>query len=185
VVSPGASGGYRRAMAARQMRSTVAALLVAGALLLVACGGSSKGGGVSHAGFVAKADAVCQSIARESKPTNDAIQALINSSGSFTSRLKKSPPLLRKTLALQTSKVKRIERLQRPKGDEARIAQIVAAGKAELGDLRKAIPIAVRGDLADFIDFATDETGHRGKVEQLGVDYGIRDDCFTLPVTLG
>lgn len=169
----------------RRLRSLLGALLVAAALIVGACGGSSKGTGVSHADFVTKADAVCQSIARESKSTDDAIQALIDSSGSFTSRLKKSPPLLRKTLALQTSKVQRIEGLQRPKGDEARIAQLVAAGRAELGDLRKAIPIAERGDLADFIDFATDATGHRGRVEQLGVDYGIRDDCFTLPVTLG
>lgn len=169
----------------RPLRPILAAVLVAAAPALAACGGSSGAGGVSHADFVSKADAVCQQIARESKPTNAALQALIDSSGSFTSRLKKSPPLLRKTLALQTSKVKRIERLERPKGDTAKIAALLAAARAELGDLRRAIPIAVRGDLADFIDFATDATGHRGKVEQLGVDYGIRDDCFTLPVTLG
>jgi hypothetical protein len=168
-----------------RLRPLAAGLFVASALLVAACGGSSEDKGISHADYVKKIDAICDSISRESAATNRGLQALVDGSGTYTSRLEKSVPLLRKTLRFQTSKVERFERVTPPKKDVAKVKQITTAARAFLGELRDIIPNARKGDLPSFIDFATDASGNRGKVERLGVDYGIKDDCFTLPIKFG
>ncbi len=169
----------------RCARPLLVGLLAAAALVLGACGGSSADKGISQADYVKKIDAICSDVARESADTNRGLQALVNGSGTYTSRLEKSVPLLRDTLRLQTSKVRRFEQVQPPTKDVARVKEITAAARAALGDLRDIIPKARTGDLPSFIDFATDASGNRGKVERLGVDYGIKDDCFTLPISFG
>lgn len=167
---------------ARRAPHLVVAVAVACATLLAACGASKQPAGISHAEYVKRIDAICTDIARRSAATNRGLQALIDANGSFESRLKKAAPLLRTTLRLQTSKVERFERVAVPKGGEAEVHLITTNAKGFLGDLRKAIPVAARGDLPDFIDFVTDASGNRSRVERYGVDYGIRDDCFTLPI---
>lgn len=165
-----------------RLRPLIAGLLVASALGVAACGGSSGPKGISRADFVKKIDGICDSVARQSAPTNRGLQALVDGSGTYTSRLEKSVPLLRETLRYQTSKVERFERVTPPKNDVAKVKQITTAARAFLDELRDIIPKARTGDLPSFIDFATDASGNRGKVEQLGVDYGIKDACFTLPI---
>ncbi len=167
-----------------RLRLFAAGLLVASALLVGACG-SSADKGISRAEYVKRIDAICSDIARRSAATNRGLQALVDGSGTYTSRLEKSVPLLRDTLRLQTSKVERFERVTPPTKDVAKVKEITTVARAFLGELRDIIPNARRGDLPSFIDFATDASGNRGKLERLGVDYGIKDECFTLPIKFG
>jgi hypothetical protein len=177
------SGGYLRDMTARR---TLTAILVAGATALGACGGSDKAkdDGPTRPQYIAQVDALCQKIMRESAPTNRKLQALVNASGSYTSRLKRSPPLLRTTLKLQTRKLSQFKAIDPPKKDVAQIKQLETAADATLQQLRDAIGIAERGDLKAFIDIAFDSNGARAKAERLGTTYGFRKDCFTVPVDL-
>jgi hypothetical protein len=168
-----------------RLRLPLVGALVAAALVLVACGGSGEDKGISRADYVKKINGICDSVARQSADTNRALQALVDGSGTYTSRLKKAVPLIRETLRYQTSKVERFERVEPPKKDVAKVKEITTTARAFLKELRDIIPKAREGDLPSFIDFATDASGNRGKVERLGVDYGIKDACFTLPIKFG
>jgi len=169
------------------MRSMLTAVLLATAAALGACGGDSEKAadkGPTRPEYIAEVDALCQKITRQSAPTNRKLQALVNASGTYTSRLKRSPPLLRTTLKLQTSKLEQFKAIEPPATDKAQIQELSTAAEATLQQLRDAIGIAERGDLKEFIDIAFDEDGARAKAERLGTTYGFRKDCFTVPVDL-
>lgn len=167
-------------------RATCCALLLVALAGLAACGGSGtpKANGVTHASYVKEVDALCMRVSVRSQPVNRKIQGLIDGDGSLVARLKAGAPLLAQTYRLQLAKLKRFKGFAQPPGDRGAIADITSAAEGALKDLHGAIAIAARGDLASFVDFATDATGNRSKVERLGDDYGLRDDCFTLPVKL-
>jgi hypothetical protein len=174
-------------MSPARARTTLLAILVAAATLLVACGGGSdskKAAGPTRPAYIAEVDALCQKVARQSRPTNRKLQALVNASGTYASRLKKSTPLLQKTYALQKSKLDGFRGITPPAKDQAQIKQVIAASSAALEEFRGAIPIAERGDLKAFIDIAFDANGTRAKAERLGTDYGFRADCFAVPIDL-
>ncbi|MEA2191119.1 MAG: hypothetical protein QOI73_1240 [Solirubrobacteraceae bacterium] len=177
------AGGYLRDMTAR---STLTAFLVVCATALGACGDSEKAAdkGPTRPQYIADVNALCQKITRQSAPTNRKLQALVNASGTYTDRLKRSPPLLRTTLRLQTRKLEQFKAIEPPRKDVAQIKEITTASQAVLAQLRDAIDIAERGDLKEFIDIAFDENGARAKAERLGTTYGLRADCFTVPVDL-
>lgn len=165
-------------------------LLVAAAALLAACGGggdseAKKDDGPTRPEYVAEVDALCKQVTRRSRPTNRKIQALVNASGSFSSRLKKSTPLLRKTYALQKGKLDDFEAIEPPASDRAQIDAVIAASSQALEEFRGGIPVAQRGDLKAFIDIAFDANGTRAKAERLGTTYGFAADCFAIPIDLG
>ncbi len=169
------------------MRTILTAILLATATALGACGGDSEEAadkGPTRPEYIAEVNALCQKTTRESAPTNRKLQALVDASGSYTSRLKRSPPLLRTTLELQTQKLTQFKAIDPPKKDVAQIRELMTAADATLQQLRDAIGIAERGDLKAFIDIAFDENGSRAKAERLGTTYGFRKDCFTVPVDL-
>ena len=173
-------------MLTRCTRLLPLAILVGAAALLGGCGGSGKAkdDGPTRPQYIAKVDALCQKITRQSAPTNRKLQALVNAGGSFTSRLKRSPPLLRTTLTLQKRKLSQFKAIEAPKKDVAQIKELETAADATLQQLRDAIGIAERGDLKAFIDIVFDANGARAKAERLGTTYGFRKDCFTVPVDL-
>ena len=159
--------------------------MLVGATALGACGGDSDEAadkGPTRPAYIADVDALCQRIARQSAPTNRKLQQLVNGSGSYTSRLKRSPPFLRTTLELQTRKLRQFKAIKPPSKDVAQIKEVSTASEAVLAQLREAIAIAERGDLKEFIDIVFDENGARAKAERLGTTYGFRKDCFTVPV---
>jgi hypothetical protein len=176
-------GRHARALLA----CTVAACtLVACALLVAACGGGSKQDkGVSRKQYVAEVDALCRKVTLQSRPVDRRLQALVDASGSFASRLRRAAPLLRRTYDAQSAKLERFKRIESPVADRARIKQLTVAAEAALRDLHDALPAAERGDLPPIIDLVTDASGARGRAERLGADYGLRDDCFTPPITIG
>lgn len=178
------AGGYLRGMTARR---PLTAILLGAATALGACGGGSDEPaqkGPTRAEYVADVNALCQEVTRQSEPTNRKLQALVNASGSYTSRLKRSPPLLRTTLKLQTDKLEQFKAIEPPSKDVAQIKELSTAADATLRQLQKAIGIAERGDLKAFIDIVFDEDGSRARAERLGTTYGFRADCFTVPVDL-
>jgi hypothetical protein len=179
-MAPSRPDRYARAAA-------LAAMLVAATLLIAACGGGSKNkhAGISHADYVARVDALCKRVARQSKPINEQLQALVDGSGTFKSRLLRAAPLLHRTYAIQSSKLKRFKRIASPPNDRADVHAIEVVAAGALKDLHDGLPAADSGDLADFIDVALDATGNRAKVERLGTQYGFRSDCFTVPIKLG
>jgi hypothetical protein len=170
----------------RLARALLAGALVACALLVAACGGASKQDkGVSRKHYVAEVDALCREVARRSRPIDRRLQALADASGTFTSRLRKAAPLLRRTYDAQAGKLERFKRIESPVADRARIRQLTVAAEAALKDLHDALPAADRGDLPPIIDLVTDASGARGRAERLGADYGLRADCFTPPIKIG
>ncbi len=163
-------------------------MLVALALALGACGGedeAKKEPQITRPQYIAQVNALCKKTTEQSRSTNRKIQALIEGSGSFASRLRKGAPLLRKTYKAQSAKFARFKQLEPPPADRAQIQRLTVAAQRALNDLRDALPAADRGDLPPIIDLATDASGARTRAERLGVTYGFREDCFGLPVSLG
>jgi hypothetical protein len=177
--------GYLRDMAPRRV---LALLLVAATPLLGACGGDDKSkaanNGPTRPQYIAEVNALCSKVTRDSRPTIRKIQALIEGSGSYSSRLRKGAPLLRDTYDAQAAKLADFKKIAPPKKDVVQIRQLTVAAEGALGDLRDALPAADKGDLPPIIDLATDASGNRAKVERLGVTYGFQEDCFGLPVKL-
>lgn len=178
---------------ARTRSPRLALVLVAAvaciAMVLCACGGGGGAGksadnGISRPEYVKKIDAICKRSARESKPTFDGLQALVDATGTYKSRLIKATPLLRTTYKLQSAKLKRFKAVQPPTADRAEVAAITKAADATLAELKRFLPAAAVGDLSKFIDIATDASGERAKVDRLGTDYGLESDCFSLPIKL-
>jgi hypothetical protein len=183
------SAGYVRGVTSSRARTTLLALLVVAAPVLAACGGgdstAKKDQGPTRPAYIAQVDALCKKVTQQSKPTNRKLQALVNASGSYSDRLRRSTPLLRKTYALQKGKLDTFKRVRPPAKDRAQIKALIAAGSKALDELRGGIPIAQRGDLEGFIDIAFDANGTRAQAERLGTTYGFRADCFAVPIDLG
>jgi hypothetical protein len=176
-------------MTSTRARTALPALLVAAAAALAACGGggstAKKDQGPTRPAYIAQVDALCKKVTRQSKPTNRKLQALVDASGSYSDRLRRSTPLLRKTYALQRGKLEAFKRVRPPAKDRARIHALVVASSKALDELRGGIPIAQRGDLKGIIDIAFDANGTRANAERLGTTYGFRKDCFAVPIDLG
>lgn len=176
---------YGRAMTARRM---LAGMLAAVALLATACGGddeAARDDGVTRPQYIAQVDALCKKVTRDSRPINREIQKLLEASGSLSGRLRKGAPLLRRTYQKQKAKLEAFKKIEPPAADRAQIAALTTAAQRALDDLRDALPAADAGDLPPIIDLATDASGARTKAERLGATYGLREDCFGLPVSLG
>ncbi|MEY2514796.1 MAG: hypothetical protein QOJ89_2154 [bacterium] len=176
-------------MAFSRARKLLPAVLAAAAVLPIAgCGGddskSTKDSGITRAEYVKQVNAVCAKTAQQSKPTNRKLQALVDASGSYTSRLKKAAPYLQTTYDLQKSKVDRIKAIDPPQKDKAQVAEVVKASTAALAEFKRGVGIAERGDLKSFIDIAFDANGTRAKAERLGTTYGFNAQCFAVPVDL-
>lgn len=182
---------YRRDMASprpdRHARALLVGTLVACVLLVAACGGggSKQDKGVSRKQYVLEVNALCRKVTQQSGPVARRLQALVEASGSFSSRLRTAAPLLRRTYDAQSGKLARFKRIESPVADRARIKQLTVAAEAALRDLHDALPAAGRGDLPPIIDLVTDASGARARAERLGADYGLRADCFTPPIKLG
>ncbi len=172
-----------------RVRTVSAAMLLAVATLLGACGGggseAKKDTGPTRPAYIAEVNALCAKVTRQSRPTNRRLQALVNATGSFSDRLKKSVPLLRKTYSLQAGKLYDFRRIKPPAKDRAQINAVIAASALALKEFRGGIPIAQRGDLKGFIDIAFDANSTRARAERLGTTYGFREDCFAIPIDLG
>lgn len=170
-------------------RTILVALLVAAASLLAACGGGDSepatDDGPTRPQYIAEVDALCKKTTRASRPTNRKIQALVNGSGTYSSRLMKATPLLQTTYDLQKSKLDGVKSVQPPAADREQVAKVVAASEKALEEFRGGIPIAKRGDLKEFIDVAFDANGSRATAERLGTQYGFAEDCFAIPIDLG
>jgi len=183
----GASSMYGRAMMSRCVRAVLGGMLVVGAMLVVACGGGSgeqEDEGPTRQEYIAEVDALCREVTMESRERNRELQALVDGSGSFASRLRKAAPLLSETYDVQKTKLDRFKRIEPPADDREQIRQVTTAAEAALKQLRDAVPIAERGDLKSFIDVIFDATGARARSERLGTTYGFREDCFTVPIDL-
>jgi hypothetical protein len=170
-------------------RSALLALLFMAAATLAACGAggstAKKDQGPTRPAYIAQVDALCKKVTQRSKPTNRKLQALVDASGSYSDRLRRSTPLLRKTYALQKGKLEAFKRVRPPAKDRAQIHALIVAGSKALDEFRGGIPIAQRGDLKGFIDIAFDANGTRANAERLGTTYGFRADCFAVPIDLG
>ncbi len=166
-----------------------AAVLAGLALALGACGGdedkSSGDNGIKRPQYIAQVDAICKKTSAQSKPSFTKLQALVNASGTYKSRLIKASPILQRVYDLQDEKFQRFKAIEPPTADRAQVAEIRTAAQATLKEFEEFLPAAESGDLEKFIDVATDATGSRARVERLGTTYGFRKDCFSLPVDLG
>jgi hypothetical protein len=175
-------------MAFPRARKLLPAILAAAVLPFAGCGGddsqSAKENGITRAEYIKQVDAICAKTAQESKPTNRKLQALIDASGTYASRLKKAAPHLQTTYDLQKAKVDRIKAIDPPQKDKAQVAEIIKTSTATLGEFQDAVGIAERGDLKGFIDVAFDANGTRAKAERLGTTYGFDAECFAVPVDL-
>ncbi len=164
-------------------------MLVAAAALLAACGGedseAEKDKGPTRPEYIAEVDALCKKTTRASQPTNRKLQALVNGSGTYSSRLKRATPLLQKTYDLQKGKLDGVKSVEPPAADRPQVSKVLAASAKALEEFRGAIPIAQRGDLKEFIDIAFDANGLRQTAERLGTNYGFAEDCFAIPIDLG
>jgi len=166
----------------------LAGMLAALAVLAAGCGGDdepAKKQGVTRPQYIKQVDALCAKTTRDSRSINRRIQALIEGSGTYSSRLRKGAPLLRQTYRKQAAKFAAFKQLEPPAPDRAQIEELTVAAQHALNDLRDALPAADKGDLPPIIDLATDASGARTKAERLGVTYGFRQDCFGLPVSFG
>jgi hypothetical protein len=185
---PLARAGYGRDMARMRPGRLALTATVAGlALALGACGGDDKkssDNGIKRPEYVAKVDAVCKQTTKQSAPSFRKLQALVNASGTYKSRLIKGAPTLRTVYKLQVAKLQRFKAIQPPTADRAQVAKITKAADKTLTEFRNFLPYADRGDLPKLIDIATDASGSRGIVEQLGTTYGFRKDCFSVPLDL-
>ena len=175
-------------MSSTRARTTLIALLLWAAGALGACGGddseAEKDSGPTRPEYIAQVDELCKKVTKASRPTNRKLQALVNGSGTYSSRLKKSTPLLRKTYDLQKGKLEDVRAVPPPQKDRAQINKILATGSKALEEFRRGIPIAQRGDLKNFIDIAFDANGTRATAERLGTQYGFDADCFRIPIEL-
>ena len=170
-------------------RTLLTAIVLAAATLAAGCGGggdskAKQDNALTRPQYIKQVDAVCRKTAQQSKPTNRKLQALVNGSGTFSSRLKKAAPLLHTTYRLQKAKLDRIKAMAPPAKDRAQVAEVVKASAAALAEFRNGLPIAERGDLKNFIDIAFDANGTRAKAERLGTTYGFRTECFAVPIDL-
>ena len=169
-------------------RRLLAGVLMAAAALLGGCGGDdgskTEDDGPTRPDYVAEVNALCTKVTRDSRPTIRKIQALIEGSGTYSSRLRKGAPLLRDTYEAQAGKLADFKKIEQPTKDVAQLKTLTAAAEGALDDLRDALPAAENGDLPEIIDLATDASGNRAKAERLGVTYGFNEDCFGLPVKL-
>ncbi len=174
-----------------RLASALVAALAGLAIVLSACGGDdgdSKSGadsGITRPEYIEQVDAICKKTSQQSKPSFDKLQALIDASGTYKSRLVKGAPTLRTVYDLQASKFRRFTAIDPPAADRAQIAEITKSARATLAEFQKFLPAADAGDLEKFIDIATDATGSRARVDRLGTTYGFRKDCFSLPIDLG
>ena len=174
----------------RPYRIACVALLAVLASALGACGGddgskrSADDNGITRAEYIKQVDAICKKVAQQSKPSFRKLQALIDATGTYKSRLIKGAPTLYTVYDLQASKYRRFKAIDPPTADRAQVAEIRAAAEATLKDFRDFLPAADRGDLVQLIDIATDATGSRARVDRLGTTYGFRKDCFSLPLDL-
>jgi hypothetical protein len=175
-------------MALSRARALLAAILGAAVLPIAGCGDDSesakKDSGITRAEYVKQVDAICAKTTQKSKPTNRKLQALVDASGTYASRLKKAAPHLQTTYDLQKDKIEQIKALDPPEKDRAQIAEITKVSDATLAEFQDAVGIAERGDLKRFIDVAFDANGTRAKAERLGTTYGFDADCFAVPVDL-
>jgi len=166
----------------------LSAILVATVLPIAACGDDSesakKDSAITRAEYIKQVDAICAKTTQRSKPTNRKLQALVDASGTYTSRLKKAAPHLQTTYDLQKDKLDQIKAIDPPEKDRAQIAEVVKVSDATLVEFQDAVGIAERGDLKSFIDVAFDANGTRAKAERLGTTYGFNADCFAVPVDL-
>ena len=155
--------GYRRDVASRRpdrLTTTLAAALAAAAFALGGCGGAGSHqaahNAITRPELIAKVDAICKEVARRSKPSFRTLQALVDASGTYKSRLIKAAPTLRTVYKLQASKLRRFEALDPPTADRAQIAEITRSARETLKE----------------------------RVDRLGTTYGFRADCFSLPLDL-
>jgi hypothetical protein len=165
------------------LTATVAGLVLA----LGACGGDDKkssDNAINRPEYIAKVDAICKKTSQQSAPSFRTLQALVNASGTYKSRLIKAAPTLRTVYKLQAAKLQQYKAIEPPTADRAQVAKITNAAQKTLTEFRAFLPYAARGDLPKLIDIATDATGSRAEVEQLGTTYGFRKDCFSVPVDL-
>lgn len=167
---------------------TVIALLIAASTLLSACGGgdvkATQADGPTRPAYIARVDALCRKVTKASQPTNRKLQALVNSSGTYSSRLKKSTPLLQRTYDLQKGKLADVRAIKAPPKDVAQVDEVLSVSSKALEEFRGGIAIARRGDLKSFIDIAFDANGTRARAERLGTTYGFAQDCFAIPIEL-
>jgi hypothetical protein len=173
----------------RPDRLAFVAVLAGLALALAACGGDdgskkSSDNAVKRPEYITQVDAICKKTSQQSKPSFSKLQALVNASGTYKSRLVKGAPILHTVYDLQASKFQRFKAIEPPTADRAQIAEITKAAGDTLAEFRKFLPYADRGDLPKLIDIATDASGSRARVERLGTTYGFRKDCFALPLDL-
>lgn len=163
-------------------------MILAVTLFAAGCGGddgqSQADAAKVRSAYVAEVDALCKKVSEESQPRNRKIQALIEGTGTYASRLRKGAPLLRETYEAEAAKLERFKDIEPPASDRAQIDRLTRAAEAALKDLRDALPAADRGDLPPIIELATDVTANRAKMERLGLTYGFREDCFGLPIKL-
>jgi len=145
---------------------------------------SSADSSVTRPQYVAKIDAICKKTTQQSKQIFTKLQTLVDASGTYKSRLIKAAPLLRKLYKVQSAKLEQFKATKPPTDDRAKIAQLTKVAQQTIDEFRDFLPAAEAGDLEKFIDIATDASGARADAEQLGTSYGLREDCFSLPVDL-
>lgn len=173
-----------------RLRLVLATTLAGVALALGACGGDDGGGGgsgddgITKPEYVAEVGKACKKATTQSKPIFARLQKLVDASGTYKSRLIKAAPDLRKLYKIQNTKLESFKGIDPPKADKAEIAELTKVAQQTIDEFRDFLPAAEAGDLEKFIDIATDASGARADAERLGTNYGLRADCFTLPVDL-
>lgn len=176
------------AMRPDRLGSVLTAVLAGLALALGACGGDDggkpAGNDITRPEYVAKVGAYCKTATAQSKPIFARLQKLVDASGTYKSRLIKAAPDLRRLYKIQSTKLRRFKALDPPTADSAQIAELTTVAQKVIDEFRDFLPAAEAGDLEQFIDIATDASGSRADAERLGTNYGLREDCFSLPVDL-
>jgi hypothetical protein len=169
-------------------RCALTAALAGLALALGACGGDDGGksddNGITRPEYVQQVDAICKKTTTDSKPIFARLQKLVDASGTYKSRLIKAAPDLSKLYKIQNAKLTKFKALDPPTADRVEIAELRKVAQQTIDEFRDFLPAAEAGDLEKFIDIATDASGARADAERLGTNYGLREDCFSLPVDL-